>query len=42
LQAIFSEFGELEDVILRDNKKKKGIALVVFTSPQAAVGSEVL
>mmetsp|Transcript_35915 Transcript_35915/g.60514 ORF Transcript_35915/g.60514 Transcript_35915/m.60514 type:complete len:326 (-) Transcript_35915:164-1141(-) len=37
LKAIFSEFGELEDVILRDNKKKKGIALVVFTSPQAAM-----
>jgi len=36
LKAAFSDFGVIEDVVLRDGKKKKGVALVVFETPEAA------
>eukprot|EP00854_Cymbomonas_tetramitiformis_P011043 gene11043-13063_t len=37
LKEIFSEFGEVEDVVLRDGKKKKATALIVMQTSAAAV-----
>ncbi|KAK3261722.1 hypothetical protein CYMTET_29384 [Cymbomonas tetramitiformis] len=36
LKEIFSEFGEVEDVVLRDGKKKKATALIVMQTSAAA------
>ena len=36
LRSIFSAFGDVEDVVIRDGKKKKGSALVVFSAREGA------
>lgn len=37
LRDMFSKFGEVEDVVIRHNKKKKGSAVIVMSSKDAAV-----
>lgn len=37
LKHMFSKFGEVEDVVIRHNKKKKGSAVIVMSSKDAAV-----
>jgi len=39
LREIFETFGAVEDVVLREGKKKKGSALVVFASREACVAA---
>ncbi|CAK9316011.1 unnamed protein product [Citrullus colocynthis] len=39
LREMFSKFGEVEDVVIRHNKKKKGSAVIVMSSKDAAVAS---
>jgi hypothetical protein len=37
LRAAFAEFGAVDDVLIREGKKKKGVALVVMADPAIAV-----
>lgn len=37
LRTAFAEFGAVDDVLIREGKKKKGVALVVMADPAIAV-----
>ena len=41
LRAAFAEFGVVDDVLIREGKKKKGVALVVMADPAIAVRHEL-